>query len=44
MITSPIKPTIPLDVDGIHHGFLRLPFSRDRRFPVSGSLTKLCLL
>ena len=29
MKTSPIEPTIPLDVDGIHHGFLRLPYSRD---------------
>lgn len=29
MIPSPIEPTIPLDQDGIHHGFLRLPYSRD---------------
>jgi len=29
METSPIKPTIPLDQDGCHHGFLRLPYSRD---------------
>ena len=29
MKNSPISPTIPLDVDGIHHGFLRLPYSRD---------------
>ena len=29
MKPSPIEPTIPLDVDGIHHGFLRLPYSRD---------------
>ncbi len=26
---SPIVPTIPLDRDGVHHGFLRLPYSRD---------------
>lgn len=26
---SPISATIPLDQDGIHHGFLRLPYSRD---------------
>lgn len=26
---SPISPTIPLDQDGIHHGFLKLPYSRD---------------
>jgi len=26
---SPITPTIPLDRDGVHHGFLRLPYSRD---------------
>lgn len=26
---SPIEPTIPLDQDGIHHGFLCLPHSRD---------------
>jgi N-alpha-acetyl-L-2,4-diaminobutyrate deacetylase len=24
-----ITPTIPLDVDGVHHGFLKLPHSRD---------------
>lgn len=29
MPANPIKPTIPLDVDGKHHGFLRLPYSRD---------------
>lgn len=29
MRDSPISPTIPLDVDGIHHGHLRLPYSRD---------------
>lgn len=26
---NPIKATIPFDVDGRHHGFLRLPVSRD---------------
>ena len=29
MKPSPIAPTSPLDQDGIHHGFLRLPYSRD---------------
>ncbi|WP_306120115.1 MULTISPECIES: N(2)-acetyl-L-2,4-diaminobutanoate deacetylase DoeB [unclassified Roseitalea] len=29
MPSNPIRPTIPLDVDGKHHGFLRLPYSRD---------------
>ncbi|WP_349365285.1 MAG: N(2)-acetyl-L-2,4-diaminobutanoate deacetylase DoeB [Roseitalea porphyridii] len=29
MPANPIKPTIPLDKDGKHHGFLRLPYSRD---------------
>jgi len=29
MTASPIRPTIPLDQDGVHHGFLRLPHSRD---------------
>lgn len=29
MAENPIVPTIPLDVDGKHHGFLRLPYSRD---------------
>ena len=29
MKPSPITPTIPLDQDGTHHGFLRLPYSRD---------------
>ena len=29
MKPSPITPTIPLDADGVHHGFLRLPYSRD---------------
>jgi N-alpha-acetyl-L-2,4-diaminobutyrate deacetylase len=26
---NPISPTIPFDQDGAHHGFLRLPYSRD---------------
>ena len=26
---NPISATIPLDIDGVHHGFLRLPYSRD---------------
>ncbi len=26
---NPIAPTIPLDQPGVHHGFLRLPYSRD---------------
>lgn len=26
---NPIVPTIPFDEDGAHHGFLRLPYSRD---------------
>lgn len=26
---NPITPTIPLNEDGVHHGFLRLPYSRD---------------
>ncbi|MFP4537454.1 MAG: N(2)-acetyl-L-2,4-diaminobutanoate deacetylase DoeB [Dichotomicrobium sp.] len=26
---NPIAPTIPFDQDGAHHGFLRLPYSRD---------------
>jgi len=26
---SPIQPTIPLDRDGVHHGHLKLPYSRD---------------
>jgi N-alpha-acetyl-L-2,4-diaminobutyrate deacetylase len=26
---NPIAPTVPFDEDGAHHGFLRLPFSRD---------------
>ena len=26
---SPIQPTIPYDQDGVHHGFVRLPHSRD---------------
>src|ERR1700744_1492757 len=26
---SPISATIAFDVDGAHHGFLRLPYSRD---------------
>ncbi|NND42889.1 MAG: N-alpha-acetyl diaminobutyric acid deacetylase DoeB [Silicimonas sp.] len=29
MTANPISPTIPLDSDGAHHGFLRLPYSRD---------------
>lgn len=29
MSISPISPTIPLDQNGVHHGFLRLPYSRD---------------
>ncbi len=29
MASNPIVSTIPLDVDGKHHGFLRLPHSRD---------------
>ncbi|WP_428528394.1 N(2)-acetyl-L-2,4-diaminobutanoate deacetylase DoeB [Roseibium sp.] len=29
MTGNPISPTIPFDQDGIHHGFLRLPYSRD---------------
>ncbi len=29
MARNPIAPTIPLDADGKHHGFLRLPYSRD---------------
>lgn len=29
MTTNPIKPTIPLDQPGKHHGFLRLPYSRN---------------
>ena len=29
MKPNPISPTIPFDQDGIHHGFLRLPYSRD---------------
>ena len=29
MRPSPITPTIPLDQDGVHHGHLRLPYSRD---------------
>lgn len=29
MTTNPIHPTIPFDDDGVHHGFLRLPYSRD---------------
>ena len=32
----PIAPTIPLGQDGIHHGFLRLPYSRD--YSVWGSI------
>lgn len=29
MIENPIAPTIPFDEDGKHHGFLRLPHSRN---------------
>lgn len=29
MKANPITPTIPLDQDGVHHGFLKLPYSRD---------------
>ncbi len=29
MKPSPISPTVPLDRDGVHHGHLRLPYSRD---------------
>jgi N-alpha-acetyl-L-2,4-diaminobutyrate deacetylase len=29
MTGSPISPTIRLDAQGVHHGFLRLPHSRD---------------
>ena len=29
MTISPVSPTIPLDAKGAHHGFLRLPHSRD---------------
>lgn len=29
MRPSPISATVPYDVDGRHHGFLRLPYSRD---------------
>lgn len=29
MKVNPIVPTIPLDRDGVHHGHLRLPYSRD---------------
>lgn len=29
MQANPIVATVPFDVDGVHHGFLRLPYSRD---------------
>ena len=29
MSKSPISATVPYDEDGVHHGFLRLPYSRD---------------
>lgn len=29
MKKNPIRSTIPLDVDGVHHGFLKLPYSHD---------------
>jgi N-alpha-acetyl-L-2,4-diaminobutyrate deacetylase len=28
-VRNPISPTVPFDDDGAHHGFLRLPYSRD---------------
>lgn len=28
-LPSPITCTVPFDADGVHHGFLRLPYSRD---------------
>ncbi|PWE32594.1 N-alpha-acetyl diaminobutyric acid deacetylase DoeB [Maritimibacter sp. 55A14] len=29
MIANPITPTVPLDRDGVHHGYLRLPHSHN---------------
>jgi len=29
MAQNPISPTIPLDQDGVHHGHLKMPYSRD---------------
>ena len=29
MKPNPISSTVPFDKDGVHHGFLRLPYSRD---------------
>lgn len=29
MSKNPIVPTIPLDAQGVHHGFLKLPYSRN---------------
>ena len=29
MAINPIVPTVPFEEDGTHHGFLRLPYSRD---------------
>lgn len=29
MTENPIRPTIPLDAQGVHHGFLKLPYSRN---------------
>ena len=29
MAKNPISPTIPLDQDGVYHGHLKLPYSRD---------------
>jgi len=29
MRANPISPTVPLDAEGVHHGHLRLPYSRD---------------
>ncbi|NVO58216.1 N-alpha-acetyl diaminobutyric acid deacetylase DoeB [Rhodobacteraceae bacterium B1Z28] len=29
MKANPISSTIPLDQDGVHHGYLKLPYSRD---------------
>lgn len=29
MTANPIVPTIPLDAQGVHHGFLKLPYSRN---------------
>ena len=29
MKPSPVSATVPFDVDGVHHGHLRLPYSRD---------------